>query len=254
MQSQFTIAQWFAIVTRLCGHLIFLGFTAISQQLKKGVFGKGSFRNLCEELCFVFFCVLRRFSPANLTEISFRNCPSNAGIFLKTPLAKNPKTQLLNLSFQRRVQGAVNMGGGGVAKTLLRTSRSNSPTQEPPPSPFWQLTRTMVWVLPGRKLGPWSDFAFLYRFTVLLNSGGSHSPWPEFWSEFPQFMGMGVVPAPSSNSLSRSIFSTARSIGSTSVITFEVGGLMATGSGDGILERDLRQKRTTIRRLANRNL
>ena len=29
------------------------------QQLKKGVFGKGSFRNLCEELCFVFFCVLR---------------------------------------------------------------------------------------------------------------------------------------------------------------------------------------------------
>ena len=29
------------------------------QQLKKGVFGKGSFRNLCAELCFVFFCVLR---------------------------------------------------------------------------------------------------------------------------------------------------------------------------------------------------
>ena len=24
------------------------------QQLKKGVFGKGSFRNLCAELCFVF--------------------------------------------------------------------------------------------------------------------------------------------------------------------------------------------------------
>ena len=31
----------------------------INQQLKKGVFGKGSFRNLCAELCFVFFCVLR---------------------------------------------------------------------------------------------------------------------------------------------------------------------------------------------------
>ena len=30
-----------------------------SQQLKKGVFGKGSFRNLCAELRFVFFCVLR---------------------------------------------------------------------------------------------------------------------------------------------------------------------------------------------------
>ena len=72
-----------------------------------------------------------------------------------------------------------------------------SPTQEPPPSPFRQLTRTMVWVSPGRKLGPWSEFPFLYRFTVLLNSGGSNSPWSEFWSEFPRFMGMGVVPAPS---------------------------------------------------------
>ena len=73
-----------------------------------------------------------------------------------------------------------------------------SPTQEPPPSPFWQLTRVMVWVSPGRKLGPWSEFPFLYSFTVLLNSGGSNSPWSEFWSEFPHFMGMGVVPAPSS--------------------------------------------------------
>ena len=42
----------------------------------------------------------------------------------------------------------------------------------------------MVWVLPGRKLGPWSGFPFLYRFTVPLNSGGSNSPWSEFWSEF----------------------------------------------------------------------
>ena len=71
------------------------------------------------------------------------------------------------------------------------------PTQEPPPSPLWQLTQTMVWVLSGRKLGPWSEFPFLYRFTVLLNPGGSNSPWSEFWSEFPHFMGMGVVPAPS---------------------------------------------------------
>ena len=52
--------------------------------------------------------------------------------------------------------------------------------------------------MPGRKLGPWSEFPFLYRFTVLSNSGGSNSPWSEFWSEFPRFfMGMGVVPAPS---------------------------------------------------------
>ena len=57
----------------------------------------------------------------------------------------------------------------------------------------------MVWVLPARKLGPWSEFPFLYRFTVLLNSGGSNSSWSEFWSEFPHFMGMGVVPAPSTN-------------------------------------------------------
>ena len=35
---------------------------------------------------------------------------------------------------------------------------------KPPPSPFWQLTRTMVWVLPARKLGPWSEFPFLYIF------------------------------------------------------------------------------------------
>ena len=51
--------------------------------------------------------------------------------------------------------------------------------------------------MPGRKLGPWSEFPFLYRLTVLLNSGGSNSLWSEFWSEFPHFMGMGVVPAPS---------------------------------------------------------
>ena len=51
--------------------------------------------------------------------------------------------------------------------------------------------------LPGRKLGPWSEFTSLYRLTVLLNSGGLNSPWSEFWSEFPHFMGMGVVPAPS---------------------------------------------------------
>ena len=44
-----------------------------------------------------------------------------------------------------------------------------------------------------------SEFPFLYRFTVLLNSGGSNSPWSEFWSEFPHFMGMGVVPASLTN-------------------------------------------------------
>ena len=66
---------------------------------------------------------------------------------------------------------------------------------------FWRFKFSvgwvLVWVSPGRKLGPWSEFPFLYRFTVLLHSGGSNSPWSEFWSEFPHFMGMGVVPAPS---------------------------------------------------------
>ena len=42
-----------------------------------------------------------------------------------------------------------------------------------------------------------SEFPFLSWFTVLLISSGSNSPWSEFWSEFPHFMGMGVVPAPS---------------------------------------------------------
>ena len=65
-----------------------------------------------------------------------------------------------------------------------RSSASHQPRNHPH-QPFWQLTRTMVWVLPGRKLGPWSEFPFLYSFTVLLNSGGSNSPWSELWSEFP---------------------------------------------------------------------
>ena len=74
-------------------------------QMKKGVFGKGSFRNLCAELRFVFFCVLSGFSPANLTEISFRNCPSNAGIFWKTP-----STQLLNQKRSKLGQIHVKIG------------------------------------------------------------------------------------------------------------------------------------------------
>ena len=57
-----------------------------------------------------------------------------------------------------------------VRLEVLQSNRGESPTQEPPPSPFWQLTRTMVWVLPGRKLGPWSEFLFstdLQHFWIL---------------------------------------------------------------------------------------
>ena len=75
----------------------------------------------------------------------------------------------------------------------LKVQRRNPPSHHH----FGHLARTMVWVLPGRKLGPWSEFPFLYRFTIPSNAGGSNSPWSEFWSEFPHFMGMGVVPAPS---------------------------------------------------------
>ena len=42
-----------------------------------------------------------------------------------------------------------------------------------------------------------------------MNSGGSNSPWSEFWSEFPHFMGMGVVPAPSSKDFSSHVPSNA---------------------------------------------
>ena len=42
--------------------------------------------------------------------------------------------------------------------------------------------------------GPWSEFPFLYRFTVLLNSGGSIL---SFGLSFLILWGWGVVPAPS---------------------------------------------------------
>ena len=58
----------------------------------------------------------------------------------------------------------------------------------------------------GRKLGPWSEFPFLYRFTVLLNSGGSYPPWSELWSEFPHFMGMG-----GSRTVNEALYETLRS-------------------------------------------
>ena len=48
-------------------------------------------------------------------------------------------------------------------------------------------TRTMVWV------------SFSLQIYSTLSSGGSNSPWSEFRSEFPHFMGMGVVPAPSTS-------------------------------------------------------
>ena len=77
------------------------------------------------------------------------------------------------------VRSPTNFSEGLLHKIALRwllfffvlTHNRKSPTQEPPPLPFWQLTRTMVWVsqtLLKRKLGPWSEFPFLYRFTVTV--------------------------------------------------------------------------------------
>ena len=60
------------------------------------------------------------------------------------------------------------------------------PTQEPPPSPFWQLTPSMVWVLPGRV-----SFSLQIYITVLLNSGGSNSRWSEFLVRVSSFYGDG---------------------------------------------------------------
>ena len=82
---------------------------------------------------------------------------------------------------------------GTILSPPLPLKNLFSPTQEPPPSPFWAVNSDHGLSFAGEE----TEFPFLYRFTVLLNSGGSNYPWSEFCSEFPNFMGMGVVPAPS---------------------------------------------------------
>ena len=63
------------------------------------------------------------------------------------------------------------------------------------------LTHPLILYLPGFiPRDPGSD-----KIYSTFDSGGSNSPWSEFWSEFPHFMGMGVVPAPSI-SISESLF------------------------------------------------
>ena len=86
---------------------------------------------------------------------------------------------------------------GALAKKDLQELRSRLPLiHQPGTTPITILAVNSDHGLScaGRKLGPWSEFPFLYRFTVLLNSGGSNSPWSEVWSEFPHFMGMGRFP------------------------------------------------------------
>ena len=50
----------------------------------------------------------------------------------------------------------------------------NSPTQEATPITILAVNSDHGLSFAGRKLGPWSEFPFLYRFTVLMNSGGSN--------------------------------------------------------------------------------
>ena len=53
----------------------------------------------------------------------------------------------------------------------------------------------MVRVLPGRKLGPCClSFLFSTDLQLLLNSGGSNSPWSEFWSCDPECLLQGPEP------------------------------------------------------------
>ena len=60
--------------------LLFSHFELLSAAEKRGLW-EGVVQEPLRRALFCVFCVLRRFCPANLTEISFRNCPSNAGIF-----------------------------------------------------------------------------------------------------------------------------------------------------------------------------
>ena len=102
----------------------------------------------------VFLCVLRWFSPANLTEISFRYCPSNAGIFWKTPSRKTPKRSCW-VKFIARDSGA-----GMAAPILWAPGMFAFFLQENPSGP----KKFLVW---GRRdLGFWGgecQFYFLAR-------------------------------------------------------------------------------------------
>ena len=62
----------------------------LSAAEKRGLWEEVVQEPLRRALFCVFLCS-EVISPANLTEISFRNCPSNAGIFWKTPSRKTPK-------------------------------------------------------------------------------------------------------------------------------------------------------------------
>ena len=51
-----------------------------------------------------------------------------------------------------------------TSNSMVVVKAALSPTQEPPPSPSWQLTRTMVWVLPGGN----SDHGLSFLFSTDL--------------------------------------------------------------------------------------
>ena len=72
----------------------------------------------------------------------------------------------------------------------------------------WKTAKTWKWGKNGKLNGkdpPAGQGQTMAEKWPLLKSGGSNSPWSEFWSEFPHFMGMGVVPAPSIEDFPKSI-------------------------------------------------
>ena len=83
--------------------------------------------------------------------------------------------------------------------------------------------------------------------SLSMNSGGSNSLWSEFWSEFPHFMGMGVVPAPSINCLpNRAILPLHYKIG-ISFSSFKVAPAMrGIERGTFRAHKNLRRKKSSV--------
>ena len=68
--------------------------TVVSAAEKRGLWGRGSLRNLCAELCFVCFLCSEVIFACKSHRNFFQKLPLQCRHFLENPLAKNPKTQL----------------------------------------------------------------------------------------------------------------------------------------------------------------
>ena len=97
------------------------------QQLKKGVFGKGSFRNLCAELWFCVFLCSERIFVCKSHRNFFQKLPLQCRHFLENPLAKNPKTQLLRDLSKNLSSKSIVFRSFSAEGTLWDSSRFISP-------------------------------------------------------------------------------------------------------------------------------